>query len=303
MQLFSRCRFTLVLVLLSVFLFSTEPNAQQLNAQVRKLSLPPVPADGLFIQDYAMLLDDGTRAKIGELQEAAYNDHLTPIVVVTINSRAKYFGGGMSIEKFTQEWFNHWELGIRDQDVLVNKAILVLVSVQDRQARIELGGDWGRGWDKHCEKIMQSHMVPQFKKGDYAKGASGGVAQLAAMAEIGPDGSPPFELPTINWDKAPFPGSPVPLWGVLILFTLSAACFVGAWFFEEYRTPLIWAGIGLFVVGFMLWIALAALAVWGKSRFGNDSGWGGGIGGGFGSGGGGFSSGGFSGGGGASGSW
>jgi uncharacterized protein len=295
MQLFSRCRwFTSTLVWLMAFSFSA-----QLSAQMAKLRLPPIPADGLFIQDYALLLDDDTRTKIGELQRAASADSQTPIVVVTINSRAKYLGAGMPIEQFAQKWFDHWELGVRDQSVLINKAILVLVSIQDRQARIELGADWGRNWDKHCAKIMQSQMVPQFKKGNYAQGALDGVAQLAAMAELGPEGNPPFALPKIDWDKAPFPGSPVPLWGVIILFTLSACCFVAAWYFEDFRTPLIWAGIGLFVIGFMLWIVLAVLAFWAKGRTGGGRGFGGG----FSNGGGGFGSGGFSGGGGATGSW
>ena len=271
----------------------------QLSAQVGNLRLPPIPKDSRFIQDHAMLLDDDTRNRIGELQKGAYENHQTPIVVVTIPSQAQYGGAEMPIEKFAQKWFDHWELGVRDQQgLLINKAILVLISVQDRKARIELGADWGRRWDKHCDKIMLSRMVPQFKKGDYGQGAVEGVAALAAMAAEGPEADPPFALPTINWDKAPFPGSPVPLWGVVILFALSAGCFVAAYFFEEFRTPLIWAGIGLFAVGFMLWIILIVLGLWGKFRGGGR-----GIGGGFSSGGGGFGSGGFSGGGGSTGSW
>ncbi|MFT7633054.1 MAG: hypothetical protein ACI87E_004109 [Mariniblastus sp.] len=301
MQLFSRCRgFTSVLVWGMVLSCST-----QLSAQAGKLRLPPIPADGSFIQDYADLLDDDTRAKIGEFQRAAYADNQTPIVVVTINSRAKYLGAGMTIEQFAQAWFDHWELGVRDQGMVKNKAILVLISVQDRKSRIELGADWARHWDGHCSKIMQSQMVPQFKEGNYAQGALNGVAQLGAMAELGPKGNLPFALPKINWDKPPFPGSPVPLWGVAILFPLSACCFIAAWFFEDFRTQLIWAGIGLFVIGLMLWIALAVLAFWGKGRYGNNHSFGGGFGGGFGSGGGGGvgGGGGFSGGGGATGSW
>ena len=286
---------TSTVILLTLFLCSG-----QLSAQVGQLRLPPIPEDSRFVQDRAMLLNNDARDRIGELQQRSFVDNQTPIVVVTIHSKAEYFGRGMSIERFAQEWFDHWELGVRDhQGLQANKAILVLISVQDRKARIELGAEWGNKWNKHCDKIMQTRMVPQFKKGNFDRGVVAGVAALASMASEGPEANPPFTLPAIAWNKAPFPGSPVPLWGVTILFALSACCFVAAYFKECYRTPLIWTGIGLFAVGCMFWIILIVLSMWGKSRLGGDSGFGGG----FSSGGGGFGSGGFSGGGGATGSW
>ncbi len=304
----SRILGQLILIVAGTLILVPPSNAQLRGPvsggpNVRKFQLPPIPVNGQLIQDYASVLDEDQCAQIDRFQEQTFTNHNTPIVVVTIHSMAQYRGGHFSIEQFARQWFDNWKLGvIDDQGRQFNQAILVLVSIHDRKARIELGADWGFRWDGHCDKIMQSRMVPQFKKSNYSQGVLDGVAALAEMAERGPDGDPPRSLPSISWNSKPFPGSPVPLWGCIILFALGGCCFVAAYFFKDFRKPLIWAGVALFIIGFMLWIILIVLLVWAQFRFGGRSRFGSGFGGGFG-GGGGFDGGGFSGGGGATGSW
>jgi len=67
------------------------------------------------------------------------------IIVVTINSMAQHGGEGMRIETFATLLFDQWQIGhakLGGQDW--NTGILLLVSRDDRKARIELGAGWGQ---------------------------------------------------------------------------------------------------------------------------------------------------------------
>lgn len=164
-----------------------------LTAPSAAAEIPPVPAKdgvGFFIHDYAGLLDDNAVERIKAAQEKAFNDFDTPVIVVTIPSMAKYQHNG-TIETLATEWFNKWRIGTEDREGGANKGILVLVSVGDRKARIELGGDWGRGWDAYCERVMDRDMIPFFKQQQYGRGIANGVESLLAMAESGPTGTAP----------------------------------------------------------------------------------------------------------------
>ena len=95
--------------------------------------IPPVPGPGEFLQDYAGVINPPHDESIGKLQKIAYEQHDTPIVVVTIDSMGKYDPGGPSIERFAHGWFNKWEIGKRGPEgELINKGILLLVSIGDR---------------------------------------------------------------------------------------------------------------------------------------------------------------------------
>ncbi|HKW32732.1 MAG TPA: TPM domain-containing protein [Candidatus Acidoferrum sp.] len=63
-----------------------------------------------------------------------------------------------------------------------NYGVLLLVSVGDRKARIELGAAWAGTKDDTTLMIMQDIMVPNFKKGDYSSGILQGVEALDTMA-------------------------------------------------------------------------------------------------------------------------
>lgn len=263
------------------------------------LDLPPVPADENFLQDYAAMLPQETRQSIGRLQREAFEQHRTPIIVVTITSMGNYGGGGYSIERFAHEWFDNWQIGVRREDGrLINQGILLLISRDDRKARIELGDDWGLRWDDHCARIMEQRIITRFKAGDFAEGILAGVEALEEMAELGPRADPPMGLseflPTSLQEK-PLSTSPLPAWGMGLLIAAGVGMIVASFFFPQHRKKLLLAGFGLILVAVILWVVLAVLAIFLRGRSGGRSGGGGFSGGGFG--------GGFSGGGGATGSW
>ncbi len=251
---------------------------------LQAIEIPPQPAiegHGEFVHDLAKLLGDSpdARRRIAAAQKVAFEKHDVPIVVVTINQMSRYGYRRDSIEPFARAWFNAWEIGTMRTSGGHNRGILLLVSVVDRKARIELGADWGTGFDKSCQEIMNLRIVPNFKKKDYAAGITAGVEALAEMAAGGPAGRPPSFRSWGGWALSG-PAKIVELLGKFIA-AFGQLAFLAI------------------IVVVLVVLEMCGIEVCGS---GDGSGWGGGGSSGGGYSGGGFG-GGFSGGGGASGSW
>ena len=190
-------RFHQIFGLLLVLLFAASPLLAQ--------KIPPVPADGKFVIDYARALQKSTMDSIGEVQRVAYTEHHTPIIVVTVRSMRDYGAANMSIDEFTTRWFNQWGIGKKLEDgSLSNNGILLLVSLGDRKARIELGADWGRSFDGTARNIMDNRIIPHFKAGDFNGGILAGTRALGEMAVRGPKSQPTDAAQAV-------PGAPSPL--------------------------------------------------------------------------------------------
>ena len=156
------------------------------------LAIPPSPAvngSGFFIQDYAGVFEDrkDTEGEIKELQKQAFELHSTPIIIVTIETLKQYGYHPTDFEYMATQWFNKWEIGTEKSNGK-NQGVLLLVSINDCKARIELGKDWGHDFDKHCTIIMDSVIIPQFKRGDYSLGITKGTEAILKMISIGPTG-------------------------------------------------------------------------------------------------------------------
>jgi uncharacterized protein len=270
-------------------------------------AIPPVPSDHFFIQDYAGILPTETRDRIGHIQDRAFTSNDTPIVVVTVRTMADYGFAGSTIEQFATQWFNTWQIGKRAPDgTLINRGMLLIVSVGDRKARIELGADWAHDADAHAKGIMDNAIIPSFKQGNFPEGIHNGVAALAELAGVGPANVPkpsPTETVTQWVDQAAGSAqvttSPLPKHIILIASALGALLIGLSFVFPNQRKFLLGAGIVLILGAWLFWAMLFVFALLTKGGKGSR---GGSSGGGFSSSGG-FSSGGFSGGGGASGSW
>ncbi len=229
------------------------------------------PGDREFVRDLAGMLDEQTTKQIKELCDKLLTDKATPIIVVTIDSMAEYGGADMRIETFATLLFDQWQIGqakIGDEDW--NTGIMLLVSKNDRKARIELGAGWGHREDKLCQQIMDDYIIANFKQGKYQAGILAGVEALDKMARK-------LELPT----------KPVSPWTyVIIAVAVGLVIFTVVSLIRRGSSGWAWLmwGVIFAIIGTLLYQML------------NNRGGGGGFGGGsFG--------GGFSGGGGASGSW
>jgi uncharacterized protein len=165
------------------------------SASAVEINLQP-PGDREFVRDLAGLLDSGAKEHIQELCDSLLTDKATPIIVITIESMAKHAGRSMRIETFATLLFDQWGIGhatLGGQEW--NTGILLLVSRNDRKARIELGGGWGRREDALCRQIMDEHIIPYFKQDQYSEGIVAGVEALDKMGR-----------------KLEFPTRPRPWW-------------------------------------------------------------------------------------------
>jgi uncharacterized protein len=226
----------------------------------RAATFPDKPPEEHFFVDEARLLDEQTRKAVDATAQALLKEERIPLFVVTIPSLSAHEASGLGIDHYARELFNSWGIGSPER----NYGILLLVSAGDRKARIELGAGFEHRYDAQANDIMQSLIVPAFRRGDYSTGISDGVRGLDAMARG-------LQLPR--------PTAPWWFWPVLI----GGAIFLGALIYNLFKSGKSgWA-----------WALIAALAV--LIYFLLRTAAAGGSGGGFG--------GGSSGGGGATGSW
>jgi uncharacterized protein len=285
------------------------------TARDASIDLAPPPA-GTFVLDHAGLIDDGQEQEIETLAAALHAEHHTPLIVVTVDAMADHWAhGDIRIETFAHLLFDQWEVG--DAELFGetwNTGILLIVSKGDRKARIQLGAGWGREKDRVCQRIMDTSIIPQFKRKRFGAGIIAGAKALDAMARgkslpasrgsarrsgrgrSGGGASPRLrgsDFRAIAWPCA-CGGSAVLLLVVLAIrqtMSRTSGSFVdedGNLVPETHRDGGFWSGV------------LTTLANTNWSSGGSSWGGGGSFGGG-----GGFSGGGggFSGGGGASGSW
>ncbi len=90
--------------------------------------------------------------------------------------------GDADIEAFTNQLFRAWKLGRKG----IDDGILLLVVKNDRKVRIEVGyGLEGVVTDLLSHRIIEEHITPAFRQGDYAAGVQQGVDALAVLVEGG----------------------------------------------------------------------------------------------------------------------
>ncbi len=126
-----------------------------------------------FVNDFAGVLSSADRAllenKLSGLEKSTGNE----VSIVTISSL-----GSDTIENFAVNLYKDWGLGKKG----VDNGALILVAIDDRQMRIEVG----YGLEPTLTDITTSHIIsdtitPFFKNGDYAGGLSTGVDQIIAV--------------------------------------------------------------------------------------------------------------------------
>ncbi|MGC4028874.1 MAG: YgcG family protein [Steroidobacteraceae bacterium] len=223
-----------------------------------------------------------------------------------------------TIEQYSIRVAEAWKLGRKEPD----DGALLLVAMQDRQLRIEVGyGLEGALPDAIASRIIRETITPLFRQGDFHGGISAGLTRIMNVV----DGEP-LPPPDQKWQGAPGEnlGALLPLlfFGVLVVGAVLRAVFgrtAGALLTGGLTGGVVWLlSKVLLLAGFAGVAALLLSLVAGVAtnvrngrggRSGPWGGWGGGLGGGgFGGGswggGGGFGGGGGSfGGGGASGRW
>lgn len=153
------------------------------------------PGDREFVRDDAGLLSDADAKEVAQRCDQLLTDTGTPIFVVTVQRMADYGGQGLTIGQFARTLFDDWG----DTHPLIHgqdwrEGFLFVVAVDDRQARIELGPARATAEQAQVRHIMESRVLPTFRRGDYAQGIMLGVASLDATLRRQPLPAPPVDV-------------------------------------------------------------------------------------------------------------
>lgn len=140
------------------------------------------PADAVRVQipPYSARVLD-TTGTLNTAQVAALNEQILAIEADTRAAVVVYMlptTGEDSIEEYATRVFEKWKLGDTQRD----DGILILVALEDRRMRIEVGqGLEGTVPDVLAGRIIDQDMKPRFKRNDYAGGLEATISHIGAL--------------------------------------------------------------------------------------------------------------------------
>lgn len=157
--------------------------------------IPPKPtaAAGIYVQDYAQVLSAEDKRKLLSIGQELDNKTTAQLAVVTVKTL-----DGQPIEDYALSILREWGIGSKEK----NNGALIVVAVQDRRSRIEVGyGLEGLLTDGLTGRIQDQAMIPYFRKGNYAAGIVNGYAVTASL--IAKDAG--VQLASINSEQIAVP--------------------------------------------------------------------------------------------------
>jgi len=138
-------------------------------APVRAFDIPN-PTNAFYINDFAGVVDSSTEQEI--LNRAVLLQQKTgaQVVVVTINTL-----DNEPLEQAALGILRGWGIGDKEK----NNGVLILLVVNDRRSRIEVGyGLEGALPDGKTGRIQDEYMVPYFAEGNYSLGLKLGFSAI-----------------------------------------------------------------------------------------------------------------------------
>lgn len=157
--------------------------------------IPPKPtaAAGIYVQDYAQVLSAEDKRRLLSIGQELDNKTTAQLAVVTVKNL-----DGQPIEDYALSILREWGIGSKEK----NNGALIVVAVQDRRSRIEVGyGLEGLLTDGLTGRIQDQAMIPYFRKGNYAAGIVNGYAVTASL--IAKDAG--IQLTSINSEQIAVP--------------------------------------------------------------------------------------------------
>lgn len=131
------------------------------------------PAPRSYVNDSAGVLGAQTAAKLSAVLADLDAQAKAQVAVLTVKSL-----GDRDIETYAVETYKKWGIG----DKKTSRGVLLLVAVEDRKSRIEVGyGLEGILPDGLTGAIQDEYIIPHFKAGDYATGVTQGALALATV--------------------------------------------------------------------------------------------------------------------------
>lgn len=133
-------------------------------------AIPEKPTQDIYVQDYAGILEDKVKTAIMDSVSEINRETGAQICVVTVKSL-----DGVSVEEYSKQIFNSWGIG----DKVKNNGVLLLVSINDKKIRIEVGSGIASSLtSEKTDKIIEL-MEPYFKNNNYSNGVMEGFNHIA----------------------------------------------------------------------------------------------------------------------------
>jgi uncharacterized protein len=142
-------------------------------------SIPnPRTHDGTWVTDMPGALRPATVARLNSTIGDLERTNGTEMAVVVIKSL-----DGLSVEEAAVKLFELWGIGKKSKD----NGLLLLWSTGDRRVRVEVGyGLEGTLPDGKVGAILDTYVIPKFKRGDFDQGLIDGVDALARVVRAEP---------------------------------------------------------------------------------------------------------------------
>jgi uncharacterized protein len=174
-------------------------------------SIPnPRARNGTWVTDLPGALRADTIARLNATIGEVERTNGVEMAVVVIKSL-----DGRSVEEVAVKLFELWGIGKKHKD----NGLLLVWSTGDRRVRVEVGyGLEGALPDGKVGAILDSHVIPQFKTGDFDRGILDGVDALLRVAR-----NEPIELASVKSESYERPG-----WNILPLMLGGAGTLVAA---------------------------------------------------------------------------
>ncbi|MDF2564455.1 MAG: hypothetical protein K0Q53_850 [Massilibacillus sp.] len=138
-----------------------------------KTEIPQTPTSSIYVQDYANVLSTEAKHKINSIGTSLQKQTKAQVVVVTIATLQ-----GTPAEEYSLGVLRQWGIG----DKSLNNGVVMLVAVDDKKSRIEVGyGLEGALPDAKTGQIQDEYMLPYFKKGEYENGIVNGYLALTKV--------------------------------------------------------------------------------------------------------------------------
>ena len=142
-----------------------------------QVAFPAAPEPGRFVVDEARLIAPLHQVDLEGIAGELKREHGYPVTIVTIRSLSSHGAVGYTIERYTSEMLKSWPPNAERQ----NYGLTLLVSADDRLARIELGSAWRGVHDGRAKEIMDHLILPNFRRGQLSEGILAAVKGFDAM--------------------------------------------------------------------------------------------------------------------------
>ncbi|MDM7922482.1 MAG: TPM domain-containing protein [Pyrinomonadaceae bacterium] len=162
------------------------------------LNESPLPAPTGFVNDYAGVIDAGTKARIESRLREFQQKTGVEIAVAVVRTT-----GDRPIFDYSLAVARGWKIGSKADD---NPGALLFVAIDDRKYFTQISRDLEDELpDGVAGSLQRQYLVPEFKKGNYSKGISDTVdAYIAAIEyKLDPANAPPATGTTDEEYKTP----------------------------------------------------------------------------------------------------